>query len=132
VIGRARAEERVLVRDAAQRDQLLDAQREGDARLTGYHRDDPREGGAVVFIERHVVDQDLSSPPRAASAHAVGAAADRSQQRGLARAVRPEQRDHLSRVDACGHFLNRAARPIAQRQVTQLERNAAHSSYPPR
>ena len=58
-------------------------------------------------------DRDLAAPP-----HRPG---DGPQGRGLAGAVRAEQRDHLSFGDSQGHAVKRDDLPVTGRDVVELE-----------
>ena len=102
-VGGADAAERGLVRQPAERDDLLDAHRERQRRELGDDRDRARDGPAVEPTER-------GAPPAApARAPASSEPGQRPQQRRLAGAVRPDERDPLAGADDRSTSVERSA-----------------------
>ena len=116
-----RAEQRVLMRNTAQRDKLLDAHREGHHGLAGHDGDRPRQSGAFDVRQALAVDEHLARARLDEPGHAA-------QERCLAGAVGADQGEPLAGREGQVDVVEHAPRPVVERQAAQLEGSAAHSS----
>ncbi len=114
VVAVPKASEGVLMRDPAQRHDILDAGREGQADLARYDRHPARQRLAAVALERLAVEPDGPSPFR-------GVPGQDPQQARLAGAVRSQDRHALAGPDDQVDVVEDGARPVREPDPEQVE-----------
>jgi len=120
-IGRSGATERILVREPAEGDDLLDPRGERQAGKLGDDGDPARDGISRQRSKRVATDPDLAG-------RRSQEARDQPQEGGLAGAVRPDDRDPLAGPDLEVDFMDDVGTAVAAAHAREVEDDVAHSS----
>ena len=122
-VERARPAQRVLVWDAPESHELLDAHSEGHHGLARHDGEPARQRAARQLDHRSSFDHGRAFPGR-------GESGETAQQRRLAGAVGTDKRDQLAPPDRETDVVENPTPTVVDRQAARLERSVTHSSYP--